>query len=262
MKTDIIEILESRIAPASFVNASTITYTDPDGDLVTVHATKPIFDAAFTGFTFVGNQLERLVLGANAKGVSLSFTAKAQGLVGDGHVDIGAIDASGGGGIDLGAILIDGDLGQIDAGDGNAKTPGLKSLTVQTLGGLGLTTQGGVGDLVSTIQGPLGALTVKGDVTDAEVETIGATAKIGAVVIKGSLLGGAVAASGSIFASKIIIGGRILGTAGVGDQFAFEAQKIGQIKVGLSSTVPLTTALEDFALSPATGSDVRLREFA
>jgi hypothetical protein len=238
MKTylSLVERLEQRIAPATFVNPTTVTYFDSDGDLVTVHANKAIFDPALTGFTFSGGQLERLVLGQSAAGVALTFTAKSQGLVGDGHVDVGAIDATGGGGVDLGAISIDGDLGQIDAGDGNAKTPGLKSLKVQTLGGLGLTTQGGVGDLVSTIQGPLGALVVAGDLADAKVETVGATAKIGSIRISGSLVGGSDDFSGAIIAGgdigNVTLGGSVLGGSGNHSGWIETGGKLANVTIG------------------------------
>src|SRR5215210_6730215 len=42
----LIEALESRIAPATLVNATTVTYKDAHGDLVTIHSSKPIFTAA------------------------------------------------------------------------------------------------------------------------------------------------------------------------------------------------------------------------
>jgi hypothetical protein len=140
------------------------------------------------GFTFtpsgVGEQLQALVLGHNAAKASLNFTAIMQGVTGDGHVNVGRISATGGGGTDLGTVTIDGDLGQIDAGDGRIKTPGLRSLTVLSLGGEDLATQGGAGDLVSTITGSLGRLTVLADVVGAEVLTTGGTAaNIGSIFI-------------------------------------------------------------------------------
>ena len=39
----LIEFLEPRIAPATFINAFVVTFTDVDGDLVKVRSSKPIF---------------------------------------------------------------------------------------------------------------------------------------------------------------------------------------------------------------------------
>jgi hypothetical protein len=228
-----LESLEPRVAPAAFVDATTVTYTDPEGDLVTVASSHPIFDSALTGFTFapsgVGEQLQALVLGHNAAKASLSFTAAMQGVTGDGHVNVGRISATSGGGTDLGAATIDGDLGQIDVGDMSIKTPGLRSLTVLSLGSEGLASQGGGGDLVSTITGSLGKLTVLADVVGAEIVTAGgAAANIGPVFIGGSLIGGAVVAdSGAIVSAgnigPVTIHGSIVG-GGADDSGRVESQ--------------------------------------
>src|SRR5204862_3721429 len=87
-------------------------------------------------------------------GANLTVTVK-RGPNGDGFVNIGYINSTG---HDLGAVSIKGDLGQIDAGDATATQPGLKSLTVQSLGRVGLDSQGGAGDLQSSIDRGLGAL--------------------------------------------------------------------------------------------------------
>ena len=61
MKTkSIIELLESRIAPATLVDAHTVTYTDVDFDTVTVKISTGNFDGVIGGspdpgdFTFTG----------------------------------------------------------------------------------------------------------------------------------------------------------------------------------------------------------------
>ena len=64
-----------------------------------------------------------------------------------GFANVGRVKA----GVDLAAVVIDGDLGRIDAGDAVTSTPGLGSLRVQSLGALGTTTQllsAGNGDIV------------------------------------------------------------------------------------------------------------------
>src|SRR5262245_13715104 len=41
-----VEELQARLAPATLVNAMTVTYQDVDGDTVTVKISKPLFNAA------------------------------------------------------------------------------------------------------------------------------------------------------------------------------------------------------------------------
>src|SRR5262245_22668364 len=120
MKAHIIEILEPRIAPATLVNATTVTYNDVDGDLVTVKVSKGAL--AESNFTFTtpfadnGPQILRLLDLQNSASFSkagIAITAKRTAAGGDGHVNVGFIDASG---TDLGAVKIPGDLGKIEAG--------------------------------------------------------------------------------------------------------------------------------------------------
>src|SRR5262249_50349502 len=99
------------------------------------------------------------MIGASAAGTSLSVTGVRSAINGgDGFVNIGDINAPN---IDLGAVRVRGDLGQIDAGDAITTTAGLASLLVQSLGRFGISTQAAGGDLETDIQGPLGSLTVK-----------------------------------------------------------------------------------------------------
>jgi hypothetical protein len=169
-----IEPLEGRIAPAVLVNAHLLTYTDENGDLVSVKFSKDIFDlSSFTNLESVfkftagkahlgpGNdtddvpqQLQLIDLGqvplknvpgmplkSRVAGVSITITAQQQlsgeTLAGDGFANIGAIK---GGGNALGIVKVDGDLGQIDAGAGTEKV-GLEKLVVQSIGAFGTTTQ-------------------------------------------------------------------------------------------------------------------------
>src|SRR6185436_20152566 len=106
------------------------------------------------------------------------------------------------------AITIKGDLGRITAGNNEFTTPGVKSLTAQSIGQYGITTQAAGGDLVSNIAGALGALTVRSDIVGALLSASGdgtpaanALAKIGAITIGGSLRGTAVDDSGQISAT-------------------------------------------------------------
>src|SRR5436190_18683948 len=122
-----IEPLETRIAPAVFA-----AFSDVDGDLVTVSISKGTppsainpgdADIVISPIRVVGgeaaSQLLRIDLKGNPvfKGANITVTATPQDfdgdgvLDGDGLVNVGFIDASGGGGIDLDAVKIEGDLG-------------------------------------------------------------------------------------------------------------------------------------------------------
>ncbi len=74
----------------------------------------------------------------------------------------GSIKANG---VGLGAVSIHGDLGSVDAGTGVPGNVAVKSLSAASFGSFGLST--GAADLLSTLTGSLGALTVQTDVRDA-----------------------------------------------------------------------------------------------
>ena len=231
-----IEPLEGRIAPAILVNAHMLTYHDADGDLVTVNFSKDIFDfdavtlpaALDAVFKFsagkahkgaanatddVPQQLQLIDLGkaplkivhgnlkSRVAGVSVTITSAvdpASGMPpGDGFAAIGAIKA---GNNALGSVTIDGDLGQIDAGVGSAKT-GIEQLTIQSIGKFGTSTQrpgatpptadDPAPDLESKIIGQLGKLMVTEDM-QGYIHVLDSTVKrgtIGKIVVGGSLLG-------------------------------------------------------------------------
>jgi hypothetical protein len=197
-----IELLESRIAPAVLViNPSTATYTDVDGDLVTIKvSTGDLNGAGFSSVNAgVGEQLRQIDLsGGGFDGANLTITVKkAPG--GDGLANVGHIESTG---HDLGKVTIPGDLGQIDAGNGDPAVPAVKSLSVRSMGRLGTATQGPGGSLQSDIVGALGTLTVKGDLVEAFIfVNDGTDGTIGSVTIGGSLIGGAAADSGEIRSS-------------------------------------------------------------
>ncbi|HEV7402118.1 MAG TPA: autotransporter-associated beta strand repeat-containing protein [Chthoniobacteraceae bacterium] len=180
-----------------------ITYTDGDGDLVTIKTTTK---ATFTAdeFTLVplggaigGSTLAEIDLGVAFKNLPLTITAKRGPLGGDGFVNVGYVNAAG---VDLGAVSIAGDLGRIDVG-------AVTSLTVQSLGGFGLATQLGAGSLTSHFTGKLGRLTVKSSIHGATL--LGSTT-IGPVSVLGSFLGGELSAGADLGA--VNIRGNIVGT--------------------------------------------------
>ena len=207
----------------------TATWRDLDGDLVTVKSSKGVlsvddfvFDADGNG----GQQLLELILSdeaAAANATNLSFIAKraATSPNADGLVHVGRIDAAG---LDLGSVLVSGDLGAIVVGDTVARTAGIKSLAV---GSLGFFNFGG-GSLHSTIDGALGKLLVRGDVKEASLAVSGAA---GAITIGGSILAGSAAGSGVIEAgggiAKVTIKGSIEGAAAIRSGVS-----IGTISVG------------------------------
>jgi len=95
---------------------------------------------------------------------------------------------------------VDGDLGRVDA-------DAVKSLTVQSLGGLGLTSQAVGGSLVSNFSGNLSKLTVKASIHG--VTLLGA-ASIGTVKINGSFLGGQLSAGADL--GSVTVRGDIVGS--------------------------------------------------
>jgi hypothetical protein len=211
-----IEILEPRIAPAALV-----TFTDVDGDIVTISVSKgTTAQLAVAAGDLSDGRLQSLDLASQPTvyaGANISITAKpALGGTGDGRVNVGEIMAAP---LDLGTVLVDGDLGRIRAGDGNATVAGLKSLTVLSLGHFGTTT--GAVDLFSFIAGNVGSLTVQTNLEDATFDATGLSDKIGSVSIGGSLTGTNFTGgpSGQIVAhgiGSVFIGGDLVGGSSSG----------------------------------------------
>jgi hypothetical protein len=227
-----------------------VTYQDVDGDSVTVKFTKPLLTAANVNsvFTFdAGNvngdngakqQLRRIdltVLGTASNGTGISAIAQ-RSLVfgGNGLANVGQILATG---RDLAAVLVDGDLGQIDCGDLTYTTPGLTSLTVQSMGRFGTSTQIPGGDLKSTINGAIGSINVKSDLVAAQISVQGASdGRIGNLLIGGSLIGGAGSGSGQVITAGNIgtatIKGSTIGGTGVGSGCLSANGRIALLTVG------------------------------
>lgn len=205
-----IELLDTRIAPAAV-----FTFTDVDGDFVTVKTSKGTSDQLEAILKFVdfgdGQQLQTInfSLDETFVGSTLSITAKRVLPGGDGLVNVGYVNANNTLAdiqLNLGAISIQGDLGQIDSGSSIA------GLNVKSMGIKGITTQEPAGNLVSSISGSLGFLKVAGDVENA---TFYITGTLGPVTIGDSLIGvqanltGLISATGGI--GKVTVGGSIDG---------------------------------------------------
>ncbi|MEI6541235.1 MAG: hypothetical protein WCO86_17175, partial [Planctomycetota bacterium] len=210
LPVSVIESLEERIVPATLVSPYLVTFLDTDGDKVTVASSKPIFKADTVnemfqfdrGFVNRSNalhqQLQGIKLripGVHAAGANLMIRA-THSRTGDGFVRVGSIDAQS---IDLGWVRVDGDLGRIVAGDANVKTPGLRELSVDSLGRFGTTTQASGGSLQSVISGELTDLIVATSVVYASVRTEHG-GDVGKIQIGNSLMGGAGFGSGQIWA--------------------------------------------------------------
>jgi hypothetical protein len=223
--------LEDRDAPATLASATTVTYRDADGDAVTVVLSKPLLTAANVGLALAfdsggvtgnngsGQQLRTLdltKLGPGAAGVSVAVTATRSAAGGDGFAAVGQVLADG---LDLGTVAIDGDLGSVQAGDGDTTTPGLAGLAVHSLGRYGTAT--GAATLGTSVEGAIGFVRVRGDVQGAAI--FANHGGIGTVNIGGSLIGetglnnltGAIEAGGDL--GPVVIGRDVVG-AGAGNQ--------------------------------------------
>ncbi|MGB8167412.1 MAG: hypothetical protein WCF18_07965 [Chthoniobacteraceae bacterium] len=280
VRPSLIEPLESRIAPATLIDPRTIIFKDIDGDDVTIKFSRDVFTGDATAqlaranqvFTFdtgsidgtpatdpVAQQL-RLVdltkfpisatLGSTANGAGFTITAVQKGA-GDGLVDVGAIKATG---VSVGVAVIDGDLGQIDAG-GSGLRVGLAGLTVNSLGLRGVATQIPVPnptatnpapDLISTITGELTALTVLTDLKDAQVKVIDGKNSSDQVTTAAKLsrltVGGKIYSTASADDSGSVECGRAIGTVTLGNLFGGAGKNSGRISAlqGGITTITIT----------------------
>lgn len=231
-----IEILEARIAPAVIIaaNGKSATFTDVDGDKVTITISKgDLNDATFdTQATGMGDQLQTLGLNGLSQftGANITFKAVRTAGAGDGKVNVGYIDATG---IDVGAVVVPGDLGLYDAGSNSETVLATKSLTVDSMGRFGLTTQDTVLDnIFSTIFGKLGTLTVK---TNLDGVNFAVGKSVGAINIGGSVIGSSADQGGKIVVigdvGTVKIGGDL--RAGSGDETGrLLFNKVGSLTIG------------------------------
>lgn len=243
-----IEILESRIAPAVLIaaNGKTATFTDVDGDKVTITISKGDLHYAIFGTEAagLGEQLQRIDFDGRETlfdGANLTIKAVRTAGVGDGRVNVGYIDASF---VNLGAVVVPGDLGRIDVGTNSPIKPALKSLTVDSMGRFGVSTQTG-GDLDSTILGNVGTILVKSNMKEAAIDILG---NLTSITVTGSLTGGAGELSGSIKTSgdvgTVKIGGDVIGASGDQSGRVIVNGKLGTLYIG-GSVFGGTDAVED-----------------
>ncbi|MGC3989629.1 MAG: Calx-beta domain-containing protein [Chthoniobacteraceae bacterium] len=253
-----IEPLESRIAPATLVDANTVTWTDVDGDLATLHLSKGILTSSNVSSVFDFNTgsvngsnstqqqldvLDLTALGSLARHVNITVTAETR-PGGDGEVDIGLIraaipDASTfqfNNGIDLGTVKIQGDLGAIYAGD-NYADRALQKLQVDSFGALNSTLQAQLSDTTSTLYT---------DLNNGSLQSL-ILASVGNIDIKGNFdgsYGASLRVLGGVFSNigNVTIGGSMIG-ATVGTFFdstdatnntgqIFFMHSIGKVTIG------------------------------
>ncbi len=225
-----LEALETKAVPAQMVSAMKMVYQDIDGDDVTVSFTKPVLTAANVNTVFTFNtgtvdgtvntpqklfKIDLTSVAAAAQNTGITVGAKPFQGNGDSFTTVGEINAAG---IDLALVNIDGDLGRLSAGDATTSTQAAGAITVQSLGRFGLSS--GAPDVVSSVNGKVKSLTVKSDVFKATFNVGGgADGQLGALTIKGSLIGGQAANSGRIASSgamgAVNIDGDIAGGDGI-----------------------------------------------
>lgn len=216
-------------ADLNIVNNTTATYTDLDGDKVTIQITGAPAGATLSPDDFqfsvgqFGFQLHQLNLsddGQEWARANISINAVPVGGMGDSFANVGFINAAG---VDLGKVTVNGDLGRIDAGlTGNA-IPGLASLNVQSFGVANTTTQ------TSTIVGRLGGLVVRSDFGNTQLSVTDTDGSITSIAITGNLDGRGATGEAGISASQSI------GTVTInGSVFGGSVLKAGRISAGTS----------------------------
>jgi hypothetical protein len=174
----------------------TATFTDADGDIVTVAVNKGTLLAGdfVTDPSGLGGTTFRtlnLSTHTDLTGANVTITAKPGLLGGDGLVNLGYFNAAG---VDLGTVSLDGDLGRIDAGAVGG-LPAIKTLKLNSFGLAGLNTQVPIGaSAISTIAGDLGTLNVRTDIRDI---TLAVDGRVGGVSLGGDLSGADLLIKGS-----------------------------------------------------------------
>ncbi len=249
MKHATVETLEDRIAPAAV-----FFYTEPDGDKIQVKTSVGNSAGLFLSAKFdtggaqkILQKLDLTTFSGEFARADVSISVLKRGATGDGLATVGAIKASN---MDLGNVSVQGDLGQIDAGNAALSGPALKSLKVHSMGAFGLATQGAADPdrgLDSVLVGKIGSLTVTTDLVGVQIGTGG----LGKVKIGGSILESGLATSsglqtitvggnvtGSIVASagnigSVIVKGSLLGTKNtLSGVVLAQGGNIGSVKIG------------------------------
>lgn len=234
--TDIaISPVETTRAVTIAANGRSATYTDLDGDLVTVTVTKGTLSAGNFTLRAEGSGsagiLELLDLTSSQfLGTNVTISAKRLTQSGDGQVNVGYIKATG---QDLGVVKVTGDLARIDAGGGTDNKKSISSLDVLSMGSMGFATQSFLTEktnpnaLISNLLGGVAKITIRGNLDGAGIVTSGGMdAKVGTVTIIGDMVGGAAQFSGSLYVKEstigtVKVGGSLRGGSGANSGMIF-----------------------------------------
>lgn len=226
----------AEVVPTLSANGKTATFTELDGDLITVKITKgSLVNANFDLFQPTGAggvRFSLLDLDTGSAGSNLTITAKPTAAGGDGLVNLGFLDANG---IDLGKVKIAGNVELLMMGDGDATTLAVKSFNAQTLGRGSFKAQDSGGPNIAKFTDPIGTLSIKGDADRARLDLVSAKQ----ILIGGSLLGGARQGEGRIDATSgigtIKIGRDVRASGGVGTGTINVGGAIGNLTIGGSA---------------------------
>lgn len=223
-------------APTYSANGKTATFTDVDGDKVTVTVTKgDLHNADFDLFSADGTSARflRLQLNNTFDGANLTIKATPTAAGGDGHVNLGFLDATG---VDLGAVTVPGNVEHLKIGNAATPAAAVKSLTLGSLGAGKLPLHDTSGDTyLSNIEGKSGAITVKGDINTASLNVAG---NLASLTVGGSLIGGDTLFSGLVQTSgngdigNVKIGHDLRGGAGAGSGSVNSDGKLGNVTIG------------------------------
>ena len=199
-----LERLEDRIAPASLSgDGKTVTFTDVDGDSVSVKFSQPLANAtaAADAFKFSGSNfsdtgpqtldtIDLTKFGLNAE-TAKKFTIEVKtkkGESGDGVTNIGDIVATG---LDLKKIKVSGGLRSVVAGDADT--------TTQAVGVIEIGSLGGDGTVNSTLSGGVDIMKIRGNVTGhVDITATGGKNSAEKIEIGGKLVGGSTTNSGTL----------------------------------------------------------------
>jgi|GEM_PF-3155774 len=180
-------------------------FTDMDGDLVTVSTNKGAFTQS--DFFLVADGIGARLIGLDISnrpefaGANISVKAKPTNRGGDGFVNVSFFDASG---VDLGNVLIDGDITDFHAGDDDASTAGVNGLSVASAG-----EYQGFGEI--HVNGSLNSLKVRTDMTDTDITISGGPlANLGKTKVTGSVYGADIEIDGGV--STFTVAGNLIGT--------------------------------------------------
>ncbi|HET6408550.1 MAG TPA: right-handed parallel beta-helix repeat-containing protein, partial [Chthoniobacteraceae bacterium] len=240
---------------ATLVNDTTATYSDPDGDLVTVKVSKgTLSDADFRfelperGGGFILAELLLSDDSAEFDQANLTITAKRTAAGGDGLALIQEIDATG---VDLGNIKVKGDLAVLFSGDADLATKAAGRIDV-----VSATTASGriplyrfnrsvdafiaAGDFLGTFQtlggaqSSLGSLLIGGTAGTlggslAFLGQFDITGNLGPATIRGDLNGSAFDVGGNL--AKLTVGGSVIGVDNFNSGYVKVIGNTGPIKI-------------------------------